>query len=122
MQETQYGMRFSGITEMYGESLYSDPIFVNSMCCVNLNVASICGFNDKYFDVTGNYTGAHVENGGSISFVYTHSTNSDITIEIVNDQRIIMENGIERIIQSNYSDLTNCPNQLDAWMYYDGND
>ena len=86
ISETSYGIRVSVITEIYGESLYSDPIFVNSMCCVNLYVASICGFNDKYFDVTGNYTGAHVENGGSISFVYTHSTNSDITIEIVNDQ------------------------------------
>ena len=51
-----------------------------------MHVSSICAVYDTYFNVLGNYTGTNVEEvDGSISFVYTNTANSDITIEVVND-------------------------------------
>ena len=51
-----------------------------------MHVSSICAVYDTYFNVLGNYTGSSVEeDDGSISFVYTNTANSDITIEVVND-------------------------------------
>ena len=51
-----------------------------------MHVSSICAVYDTYFDVLGNYTGTIVEeDDGSISFIYTNTANSDITIEVVND-------------------------------------
>ena len=47
-------------------------------------VSSICAVYDTYFVILGNYTGTNVEeDDGSISFVYTNTANSDITIEVV---------------------------------------
>jgi len=89
-------------------------------------VSSICAVYDSYFDVLGNYTGTSVEeDDGSISFVYTHTANSDITIEVVNvagaDKWRILHSGTARIKQSDSSDLTTCPSGIDTWRYIDGN-
>ena len=62
-------------------------------------VNSVCAVYDDYIDIIGDYTGENVvEADGTVNFLYTHTDNSDITIQLIN---VAGNNEVNNILSKN---------------------